>query len=93
MWGVGVYLSVQRGGVRESGWEGGRQLGGVERVRGPHVRAARVEGRACELICGEKKKEEDETEKRKRRRRRGRRRRRRCKGTGVRRWSSGKEGV
>lgn len=63
----GCYLSVQRGGVRESGWEGRRQLGGVERVRGPHVRAARVEGRDCELICGEKETEEGETEKRRKR--------------------------
>lgn len=86
MWWVGegaggCYLSVERGGIRESGWEGRRQLGGVERVRGPHVGAARVEGRDCELICGEKKMEESETEKSEKKRRKRTRKRWRCKST------------
>lgn len=49
------YLSVERGGVGESGWEGRRQLRRVQRVRGPHVWAAGIESGHCELICGKKK--------------------------------------
>lgn len=43
-------LSVERGGVGESGWKGRRQLRRVQRVWGPHVWAAGIESRHCELI-------------------------------------------
>lgn len=46
---------MERGGVGESGWKGRRQLRRVQRVRGPHVWAAGIESRHCELICGKKK--------------------------------------
>lgn len=52
---VGVYLSVERGRVGESGWEGRRQLRWVQRVWRPHVWAAGIESRHCELICEKKK--------------------------------------
>lgn len=59
-WGRGVgaragYLSVERGGISESRWEGRRQLRRVQRVWRPHVWAAGIESGHCELICGRKK--------------------------------------
>lgn len=49
------YLSVERGGISESRWEGRWQLCRVQRVWRPHVWAAGIESGHCELICGKKK--------------------------------------